>query len=57
MNKYNIIVWTGKNKGNEKLHFTFTQSELNKLKKDVEKTNYDGSYKMKNGDIVKVEAL
>ena len=51
--KYNITVRTI----TEKLHFTFNQAELDKLKKDVVKTNYDGSYKMKNGDVVEVELV
>ena len=56
--QYNITV----RKGNKafpyrKLHYTFTQYEFYKLKKDVVKTNYDGSFVMTNGDIVEVEEL
>ena len=55
--KYNITVWTGEDQGNEKLHYTINQKQLNNIKKDVVKTNYDGSYKMKNGDVVEVEVI
>ena len=55
--KYNITVRTSNDQGNEKLYFTFTQTQLDNLKKDAVKTNYDGSLKMKNGDIVEVEAI
>ena len=41
----------------KKRYYTFTQTELNNLKKDVVKVNFDGSYKMTNGDVVEVEVI
>lgn len=33
MKKYNVTVWTGEDQGNEKLHYTIDQKQLDKLKK------------------------
>ena len=52
---YIVTIRTGRDEGNEKLHFEFTQDEINKLKKDSIKTNYDGSLVMKNGDVIQYE--
>ena len=52
--KYNITVLTEEN---EKRHYTFTQSELDRLKKDVVSVDYSGAYEMKNGDLVDVEEV
>ena len=37
-----------------KIHLNFTKKEFEKVKKDVVKTNYDGSLVLKNGDIVEI---
>ena len=39
---------------NDKIHIDFTKAQFQKIKKDVIKTNFDGSLKLKNGDIIKV---
>ena len=57
MKKYNITVYRCEDNGNEKLHYTFNQAELDKLKKDVVSIDYSGAYEMKNGDLVEVEEL
>ena len=57
MKKYNITVYRCEDNGNEKLHYTFNQAELDKLKKDVISIDYSGAYEMKNGDLVEVEEL
>ena len=41
-------------KNAEKIHIDFTKEQFQKIKKDVIKTNFDGSLKLKNGDIIKV---
>ena len=52
--KYNLTVYMD---GGFKEHYTFTQTELDKLKKDVKSTLYDGSYRMKNGDLVEYKEV
>jgi len=37
-------------KNGEKLYFILDKKQINKLKKDIIKTNYDGSVILKNGD-------
>ena len=56
--KYNVTVLEGNTMFSyKKLHYTFTQSELDKLKKDIVGRDYSGAYKMKNGDLVEVEEV
>ena len=53
----NIIVRLSKTteSGANKLHFTLTESEFNKIKKDsISHNKYSNSYDMPNGDIVEV---
>ena len=38
----------------QKIHLNFTTEEFKKVKKDIVSTNQDGSYNMKNGDIVEI---
>lgn len=57
MKKYNVTVWTGEDQGNEKLHYTIDQKQLDKLKKDAISIDYSGAYELKNGDLVEVEEL
>ena len=47
----NIKVYT---KNGDKLYLTLNKNQFNKLKKDVIKTNYDGSLTLKNGDIIEL---
>ena len=39
----------------DKVCFTMTKDQLDKLAAEVDRVKYDGSYKMKNGDLVEVE--
>ena len=48
---YNIKVY----KGGDTEYHTLGKKGINKLTKDVKKKNYDGSYTMKNGDIIVIE--
>ena len=40
--------------GASELYFTFSETEFKNLKKKAKKVNYDGSLKMRNGDIVTI---
>lgn len=35
-----------------KFHYLFTQKQMDTVKKHSVKTNYDGSFVMKNGDLI-----
>ena len=41
-------------KNSEKMYIELNEKQFSKLKKDVVKKNYDGSLKMRNGDIVTI---
>jgi len=41
-------------KNADKIHIDFTNKQFQEIKKDVVKTNFDGSYTLKNGDIIEV---
>ena len=56
--KYNLTVREGSVAfPNQKKYYTFTETELNNLKKDILKENYDGSYEMTNGDVIEIEVI
>ena len=55
--KYNVTIWLSKKAedGTDKVHLTFDEEEIKKVKKSIKSKRYDGSFNMKNGDIVEIE--
>ena len=53
---YNCKIYLNKQteSGVSELYFTFSAAEFKNLKKKAKKVNYDGSLKMRNGDIVTI---
>ncbi len=41
-------------KNADKIHIDFTNKQFQEIKKHIVKTNFDGSYTLKNGDVIQV---
>ena len=47
--KYNVTIWLSKKAedGTDKVHLTFDEEEIKKVKKSIKSKRYDGSFNMK----------